>query len=258
MRGQWDRSVVALRSVRSSSASGIPKQSGLKQSSNNSARAVVSLKWKNGPSPPSACLNTCKAQAAIDRPALALRKSLDSSEAVEVLHVNGIPGVQMELIRLTKPRSANDSSILVRATHRGISRLYTGDLEISGMRTLLDEAIDLRADILKHPHHVSLRKNLSPLDRKTLKEFVQEVGPHTVLPSNRGSGQNDATEAALRTFYREVLNRPGLPLVRMKATNDVSENGIEIPGATRGLTNDVDSRPLPFQIGSGLRFFRLM
>jgi len=49
----------------------------------------------------------------------------------------------------------NNASVVVRAEYRGTRMLFTGDLEPSGQRALLAAEPDLRAEILKVPHHGS-------------------------------------------------------------------------------------------------------
>jgi len=68
----------------------------------------------------------------------------------------------------------NNSSIVLRLTLPGARVLMAGDLESGPQRELLDRGVDLRADVLKVPHHGSRKqdpgyrsaaKRGQPLDR---------------------------------------------------------------------------------------------
>jgi competence protein ComEC len=54
--------------------------------------------------------------------------------------------------------ASNDSSLVVMVTIRGIRVLLTGDVEPPGQSALLAAGVDLRADVLKVPHHGSSRQ----------------------------------------------------------------------------------------------------
>ena len=49
----------------------------------------------------------------------------------------------------------NNSSLVLMATVGGVRILLSGDAELEEQRTLLDAGVDLRADVLKVPHHGS-------------------------------------------------------------------------------------------------------
>ncbi|WP_104524762.1 ComEC/Rec2 family competence protein, partial [Blastococcus atacamensis] len=57
--------------------------------------------------------------------------------------------------RATAAAQANDLSMVVRATVRGLRLLLTGDLSAEVEARLVREGVDLRADVLKVPHHGS-------------------------------------------------------------------------------------------------------
>jgi len=52
----------------------------------------------------------------------------------------------------------NDSSLVLMVTVRGVRILVTGDVEPAGQQAILATGADLRADILKLPHHGSGRQ----------------------------------------------------------------------------------------------------
>jgi competence protein ComEC len=49
----------------------------------------------------------------------------------------------------------NNSSVVLRATVRGVRVLLPGDAEVEEQQAVLDSGVDLRADVLKVPHHGS-------------------------------------------------------------------------------------------------------
>ena len=57
--------------------------------------------------------------------------------------------------RATAAAEANDLSLVVRATVRGVRILLTGDLGAEAEARLRTSGVDLRADVLKVPHHGS-------------------------------------------------------------------------------------------------------
>jgi len=57
--------------------------------------------------------------------------------------------------RATAAAEPNDLSMVVRVTVRGLRILFTGDLSAEAEARLLSAGIDLRADVLKVPHHGS-------------------------------------------------------------------------------------------------------
>lgn len=72
----------------------------------------------------------------------------------------------------------NDASLAVRLAFRGVSFLFTGDLERAGERMLLEAHRDLSAIVLKVPHHGS-RTSSTP-------QFVKAVAPaHAVFSCGR-------------------------------------------------------------------------
>ena len=60
-----------------------------------------------------------------------------------------------EPARATPTAAANDLSLVVRLTYRGLRLLLTGDLGAEAEQVLLRSGHDLRADVLKVPHHGS-------------------------------------------------------------------------------------------------------
>ena len=74
----------------------------------------------------------------------------------------------------TAAAAANDLSMVVRATARGISVLLTGDLGAEAEARLRRTGTDLRADVLKVPHHGS---------RDADQEFLAATGARLAVVS---------------------------------------------------------------------------
>lgn len=70
---------------------------------------------------------------------------------------------------------ANNASLVLRFTHAGKRVLFTGDMESIVEKTLVEADADLKADILKVPHHGS--KSSSTL------EFLRAVQPTVAIIS---------------------------------------------------------------------------
>ncbi|HXW60107.1 MAG TPA: DNA internalization-related competence protein ComEC/Rec2, partial [Myxococcota bacterium] len=76
---------------------------------------------------------------------------------------------------------ANDNSLVLRLIHEGHALLWPGDIESQGENLLIQSAKDLKATILKAPHHGS-KTSSSP-------SFIDAVSPSLVIystgPNNR-------------------------------------------------------------------------
>lgn len=94
------------------------------------------------------------------------------------------PGLSMEVIgpRYVMPRADDDSdgtninnaSVVLRASTPAGRVLLTGDVELLAQGDLLSSGVDLRADVLKVPHHGS---------RYSLRPFLGAVSPRLALIS---------------------------------------------------------------------------
>jgi competence protein ComEC len=78
----------------------------------------------------------------------------------------GVGELELEVIGpLTRPEpvpdspAENDSSLVIMVHAPGLRILLTGDLEPAGQAALLARGTDLRADVLKIPHHGSARQD---------------------------------------------------------------------------------------------------
>jgi competence protein ComEC len=69
----------------------------------------------------------------------------------------------------------NNSSVVMKATYDSVSVLFTGDLEAAGERAAIESGSDLRATVLKVPHHGS--------HTSSTPEFVAAVHPEVAIMS---------------------------------------------------------------------------
>jgi competence protein ComEC len=92
-----------------------------------------------------------------------------------------VAGVRLEVIA---PRAAahgtrsdpNNSSIVLRVRDRGHTILLTGDAEVEAQQAVLDTGIDLRAEVLKVPHHGSAWQSAEFLARVHAGLAIVSVG----------------------------------------------------------------------------------
>jgi competence protein ComEC len=73
------------------------------------------------------------------------------------------------------PLGSNDASLVLRIVSPGLSVLLPGDIEATGERRLLMSGADVRADLLKVPHHGS--------GTSTTAAFLQAVAPRAAVIS---------------------------------------------------------------------------
>ncbi|MEU4802693.1 DNA internalization-related competence protein ComEC/Rec2 [Actinosynnema sp. NPDC023587] len=111
--------------------------------------------------------------------------ALARSAGVEVVELGlgqrlSWPGLELEVLgprvvaRGDENTAVNDASVVVRATTAAGRVLLTGDVELAGQAALLGGHVDLRADVLKVPHHGS---------RYSSPEFLAAVRPRVALVS---------------------------------------------------------------------------
>jgi competence protein ComEC len=104
----------------------------------------------------------------------------------------------------------------VRVTQRGVRILLTGDLSADAERRILDRGVDLRADVLKVPHHGSA---------DTDARFLSATGARVALVSV--GLDNPYGHPAARTLT--LLVRDGMQLHRTDREGDLA-----VVGSARG------------------------
>jgi competence protein ComEC len=70
----------------------------------------------------------------------------------------------------------NNSSIVIRLQTHGVRVLFSGDLEGEAQSELLSRGVDLRADVLKVPHHGSAKQDPAFLDAVHAQVALTPVG----------------------------------------------------------------------------------
>ncbi|WP_237706776.1 ComEC/Rec2 family competence protein [Kribbella flavida] len=103
----------------------------------------------------------------------------------------------------------NNASITLLAETSGVRILLTGDLEPEAQRALLATHPDLRADILKVPHHGSARQDPT---------FLAATQPRLALIS--AGPDNDYGHPAPRTL--DLLTRQGTTITRTDTTGAIA------------------------------------
>lgn len=125
-----------------------------------------------------------------------------------------VGGVHLDVLgpamRFVGTRSdPNNSSLVLRATVRGVRVLLPGDAEIEAQRQLLASGADVRADILKIPHHGSAYSDPDFLAAVHASVGVISVGLH-----------NDYGHPS--PLLVAEMARLGVPLLRTDRDGDVA------------------------------------
>jgi competence protein ComEC len=89
-------------------------------------------------------------------------------------------GVRWEVLDATARHGTdsdpNNSSIVIRLQTHGVRVLFSGDLEGEAQAELLSRGVDLRADVLKVPHHGSAKQDPAFLDAVRARVALTPVG----------------------------------------------------------------------------------
>ncbi len=124
----------------------------------------------------------------------------------------------------------NNSSVVVRATIDGTVILLPGDAEVEAQQALLDAGVDLRADVLKVPHHGSAYSSA---------QFLAAVRARVAVISV-GAGNDYGHPSPL---LLGELARLGVPVRRTDRDGDVAVVGpaTRLTTVTRGASRVVAS-----------------
>lgn len=149
--------------------------------------------------------------------------------AIEVLGPRRTPP---DLVDENDGTAVNDGSLVLRADTAAGRMLLTGDAELAAQSALLTSGVDLRAEILKVPHHGS---------RYSSPEFLAAVRPRVALVSvgagNRYRHPNQEVITALSTAGATVLRtdqRGDLAVTRTPAGLSTVARGHPRPPPGRG------------------------
>jgi competence protein ComEC len=126
------------------------------------------------------------------------------------------PGLAIDVLGPTGPladttsaEDANDASTVLRATTPAGRVLLTGDISLPGQAQLLASRADLRAEVLKVPHHGS---------RYTAPQFLAAVRPRLALISvGRGNRHGHPSPALLG-----MLQGVGAQILRTDRDGDIA------------------------------------
>ena len=103
----------------------------------------------------------------------------------------------------------NDSSLVIMVEVAGLRLLLTGDVEPPGQQAILNTAADLRADVLKIPHHGSARQD---------PEFIAAAQARVAIAS--AGIDNDYGHPAPRTV--QLVRSLGMTLLRTDQNGSVA------------------------------------
>ncbi len=98
----------------------------------------------------------------------------------------------------------NDLSLVVRVTHRGVRVLLTGDLGATAEARLLDRGVDLRADVLKVPHHGSADADEPFLTASGARVALVSVGADNTYGHPAPSLVSILTRAGMRVHRTDL------------------------------------------------------
>src|SRR4051794_8203150 len=136
----------------------------------------------------------------------------------------------------TSSAAPNDLSVVARVRVRGLRVLFTGDLGAEAEARILDRGVDLRADVLKVPHHGSA--DVDP-------DFLAATGARVALVSVGAS--NDYGHPTAYTL--RLLAREGMRIDRTDRGGDLAvvggarDWGVAAHGAARVTAAPRDGAP---------------
>jgi competence protein ComEC len=126
------------------------------------------------------------------------------------------PGADQAASARTYPE-VNDSSLVMKLSYGDHSFLFTGDIGHHQEQALLDQGIDLRARVLKVPHH-GRRGSSSP-------EFLDAVNPDTAVFSCRPPTGRDISADVLKRYKERAVD---VLRTDKKGAVQITSNGSEL------------------------------
>lgn len=183
-------------------------------------RAVGAVAVGGPPEPAWAAADVARESAQRGVPRMRLSTGQHARWPALALDVLGPTG---SLATTTSSEDANDASTVLMATTPAGRILLTGDIALPGQSRLLASGADLRADVLKVPHHGS---------RYTTPRFLAAVRPRLALISV-GEGNSYGHPSPL---VLGALARDGVKILRTDEQGDVAVFGDarELRSASRG------------------------
>ena len=150
--------------------------------------------------------------------------------------IRQVAGVRWEVLDATARHGTdsdpNNSSIVLRLTTRGVTVLFAGDLEGDAQRSLLDRGLDLRATVLKVPHHGSRKQDLGFLDAVHARIALTPVGAGNPYGHPSAQTLRRLERDGART-YRSDRDGDVAVLVRQGRVSSQGRGGEGTAGTTR-------------------------
>jgi competence protein ComEC len=142
-------------------------------------------------------------------------------------------GVRLEVLDATARHGTdsdpNNSSIVLRLVTHGVVVLFSGDLEGDAQRSLLERGVDLRADVLKVPHHGSRKQDPDFLDAVHAKIALTPVGAGNPYGHPAAATLQRLERDGART-YRSDRDGDVAVVVRAGRVSSVGRGGEGVPG----------------------------
>lgn len=131
-------------------------------------------------------------------------------KGVPILHVGDGDVLQAGDIRLTVMRrddltSVNDRSLMLMVAYGACRLLLTADVTAKAQKLFVEEGYDLRADILKAPHHGR---------EKMYASFLTGVEPDYVFITNNSSDSKDVRSQLSKKSIPYQITREGFIYLR--------------------------------------------
>lgn len=162
-------------------------------------------------------------------------------------------GVRWEVLDATARHGTasdpNNSSIVLRVVTHGVRVLFAGDLEGEAQAEIRERGVDLRAEVLKVPHHGSAKQDPAFLDSVRAKVALTPVGAANPYGHPSAATLQRLQDGGART-YRSDRDGDVAVVARGGRITTVGRGGEGVaPG--QGVTLDHHSGVLARLVGTG-------
>ncbi|MGB8651683.1 MAG: ComEC/Rec2 family competence protein, partial [Mycobacteriales bacterium] len=155
----------------------------------------------------------------------------------QIGEVREVGQVRWEVLDATARRGTdsdpNNSSIVIRLVTHGVSVLFAGDLEGDAQRSLRERGVDLRATVLKVPHHGSRKQDPAFLDAVGARIALTPVGAGNPYGHPAASTLRRLEDDGART-YRSDRDGDVAVVLRDGQVRSVGRGGDGVPPPVRG------------------------
>ena len=162
----------------------------------------------------------------------------------QVGEVRELNGVRWEVLDATARHGTdsdpNNSSIVIRLVTHGVSVLFSGDLEQDAQRSLRERGVDLRATVLKVPHHGSRKQDPEFLDAVHAQIALTPVGAGNPY-GHPSAGTLTRLERAGARTYRSDEDGDVAIVVRGSRVTSVGRGGDGVPPPKQALGLPMDA-----------------